>query len=381
MDQLITLIVCVAAAGVAYYVKRSLYAAGRSDDRPVKLVSMAPAPTPPAAAKRRGFVEDLTFGDPTAARLRASLQAGDWRAVHQHLAGLQDPAERELLVEAVAGAHEPLRGREATLDAWCAAQPDSALPRVVRGRWLIAAAWAARGGGGASSVSQQGWQQFFRLLQRADEDLAAAAALDPRDPTACALRLTTSRGLQLGPDETQRRFAATVARDPGHRLAHALRLASLCKKWSGSHEQMFAFAREAARQAPEGSVLGGLLAQAHAERWLWARSFAEEAADDPEWFGKHERYFQDPAVREELQRAWDRSLGSPAFRETKAAVHARNWFGFCLHLAGDHARARAALEPLGKRVTEVPWAWLGKGDPAQAVDHARRACGLPAQAA
>jgi hypothetical protein len=376
---LVSVVLLVAMGVGAWLLKRALFAAGRSDDRPVKIVSMgapARAAAPPA---RKAWSEDLTFGDPTARRLRAALQGGEWQPVHQHLEGCRGWPARELLVEAL-GAHEVLQGREALLDQWCAARPDSALPRLVRGRWRIAAAWAARGSGGASTVSQQGWQRFFRLLQQADEDLAAAAALDPQDPTPCALRLTTSRGLQLGQEETARRFEATVARDPHHRLAHAMRLASLCRKWSGSHEQMFAFARQAAQAAPEGSLLGGLIAQAHAERWLWARSFAEKEADDPQWFGKAGSYFQDPAVREELQRAWDRSLGSPSFREVGAAAHARNWFAFCLHLAGDRERTRAALEPLGKHATEVPWTWLGQAPP-QAVNQARAGCGLPPLAA
>lgn len=363
------------SAIVSYYLRRSLYAAGRGDGRAVRIVSMQPPAAPPG---RPRFEEDLTFGDPTARRLRDSARSGDWRPLHAHLEGCRDGAQRELLVEAL-GEHELFRGREAVFEQWCAAHPESALPYLVRARWLISAAWAARGGGVAGTVDRQGWQSFYGLLERAEQDLARACDLDPTDPTPWALRLVSARGLQAGPDEARLRFEALVARDPHHRLGHAMRLTGLCRKWGGSHEAMFEFARQAAASAPAGSLLGGLIAQAHAERWMYAAGMAESAQDDPQWFGKASRYFQDPAVRQELIAAWDRSLGSPAFRDTPLAAQARNWFAFCFHQAGEKARARAALEPLGRRFLHVPWSWLGKGkgDTWRVASEARAACGLP----
>ncbi|MGE0709732.1 MAG: hypothetical protein AB7N76_22075 [Planctomycetota bacterium] len=381
MGTVVMFVACVVAVLIARVIKDSVYSAGRGDERGVRIVSFdggrSTGTAGRPAARRRAFVEDLSFGDPTARKLEAALQGGDWSSVHRHLEGVRDWGKREFLVEALS-AYEVFQGREALLDQWCRSKPDSALGFLLRGRWRINAAWKARSGGVASQVTQKGWELFFSLLTLAEEDLAKAAELDRADPTAHALRVITARGLQLGADEARARFTAATELDPHHRLAHAMLLQQLCKKWSGSHEAMFQLAHDALAKAPAGSVLGGLVPQAHAERWLYAVGMADSAADDPEWFGKGDRYFQDPAVCEDLVKAWDRSLGSPWFRDSETAVPARNYFAFCFHLAGDQDRARAALEPLGlEKVLSIPWSWLGKGEPDAAVNHARAACGLP----
>lgn len=380
------LVLTLVAVVVSYLLKRSLMSAGRSDtSRPVKIVSMS-APggarqasgsgAAPPRARAKGFQEDLTFGDPTARRLRSALVGGDWSSTHAELEACRDWGDRAFLVEALAE-HEVFAGREALFEGWQKARPGSGLPWLLRGRWRIAAAWKARGSGQAASVTQEGWKQFFRLLSEAESDLQAAAAREPDDPTPWAALLVTARGLQKSREEEQAVFDEVRQRDPAHFGACRSMLRARCAKWGGSHQAMFAFARESAAAAPEGSLLGALVPLAHAERYLWATGFADKAADDPEWFGKGDRYFRDPAVQRDLVQAWERSFGSPSFREVKSAPEGWNAFAFAFHLAGDQARARVALERTDKKITATPWTWLGK-DPLAAVQAARAACGLPA---
>ena len=64
------------------------------------------------------------------------------------------------------------------------------------------------------------------------------------------------------------RFAQVVRRHPTHLVAHQQMLQFLCRKWFGSTEEMFDFARTAAAKAPAGSLLPELVVVAHIEHWL-----------------------------------------------------------------------------------------------------------------
>lgn len=324
---------------------------------------------------RRGFQEDLTFGDPQARRLRSALVAGDWMSVHAALDKVRDWDERAFLIDAITETVSP--AMERTLGAWVQAKPDDGLPLVARGRWRIYAAWAARGGGGASSVTDEGWKVFFQQLQLAEKDFEAASELAPSDPTPHAYRVITARGLQLDDQEERARFDEARTRDPTNRVAHLMMMVALCQKWGGSHAAMFAFAREASAGAKEGSLLHGLVASAHIERWLWATSFADKAEDDPEWYGKAAGYFKDGEVKRELQAAWSRSLGSAAFKATSPSNYTRNTFAWCFVQMEDWDRAKKELEALGGKITELPWRFSAR-DPLAAVNEARGRVGLPA---
>lgn len=335
------------------------------------------SPDPP---KRAGWVEDATFGDALARRLRSELAGGDWQGSQAALEGTRGAwDEREFLVDAL-GEHAAFAGRERVLDAWLAARPqasgtpEAALPLLVRGRWQIAAAWKARGGGSASTVTEEGWKRFFAHLNQAQRDFEAAAGLDPEDPTPWALQVITGRGLQRDKAEVRRVADEALKRDRLCWSANRMLLVALCQKWSGTHEAMFEHARACTKAAPDGHILHALIAQAHIERWLWAASFAAEKKDDPQWYGNSAKYFLDPAVKDEVLAAYARSLGSPRWRESKLAPHARNDFAWCLLQMGDTARARVELEKLGSRLTQTPWGF--QGETRTQVEAARKQVGL-----
>lgn len=309
--------------------------------------------------------EDPADVDETVHSLRDELRRGDWRRTQERLEATTDWPERGFLVGALPGAV----ARE-TLDRWVEAAPRCAVARLLRANHTLGAAQEARGTGRASAVAADAMEAFELLCAQADEDLVAAAELDPADPTPLALRLVTAIGMGVDEDEQEARFRAAVARDASNLTAHVQRLTLLCRKWGGSDAQMFAFARQASATAPEGSPVHALVPLAHVERWLSATQLQDleeqplEAVDE---------YFRRDDVRREVLAAHARSVASPAWREQRGHF-ARNVFAFVFWLAEDAERSRAELDTIGARWTEYPWAYAGSA--ARVVARARQAAGL-----
>ncbi|WMX48309.1 hypothetical protein RGF97_30825 [Streptomyces roseicoloratus] len=172
----------------------------------------------------------------------------------------------------------------------------------------------------------------------------------------------SGRGLEVGPVVARRRFEAAVRRDPYHLGAHQQRLQQVCEKWNGSHEEMHAFAREAAFGAPVGTPLGQLVALAHIEHWL--------ALDgDP-----GVAYMRRPDVVASLHQAADHAYRHPEFAPRTGRLQVFNSFAMAFSMAGERAAARECFEASGGLVTEFPWSYLD-GDPVAAYRKHRSAAG------
>lgn len=107
-----------------------------------------------------------------------------------------------------------------------------------------------------------------------------------------------------------------------HLEAHRQMLQFVCKKWFGSHEEMFGFARSVSDSEPAGSALHELPIFAHVERWV------EFSVGDLQELKSRDDYLHDPAVRAELTAATDRLgpllTGDPDGR----SITARNMLAF-----------------------------------------------------
>ncbi|WP_326570987.1 hypothetical protein OIE69_06535 [Actinacidiphila glaucinigra] len=154
------------------------------------------------------------------------------------------------------------------LQEWVEAEPDSADALTVLSRAETVRAWAVRSGRRARFVRKSAWPKFFEILGRADDIAAQACERAPMDPTPAVTAVTIARGLQVSRREFNARWAAVVARDPLHPRGHHHALQYLCAKWSGSHKQMFQFARDAAEKAPPGHPLAVLPLYANLEMRL-----------------------------------------------------------------------------------------------------------------
>jgi hypothetical protein len=259
--------------------------------------------------------------------LRERLAVGDWKDAQGFLEGLRAYELRDFFV----GVLSDWSGRPPWLDAWCASSPTSPVPWLIRGVHGVRWAWEARGSTTADKVAEGAWPVFAERLLSAENDLAKAAALDALDPTPWTWLVTTARALQRDAALERERFEQARGRDPDNLSAHRHFLTALCWKWGGSHEAMFAFAREASARAPEGSRLHTLVAEAHLERWV-AYGMEGPAADGAV-------YLRIPEVVAEVEAAWRRSAGSPRYASPVAASD-HNLFAFLFWQQLQPARAR-----------------------------------------
>ncbi|MFI8320055.1 hypothetical protein [Streptomyces sp. NPDC085529] len=302
---------------------------------------------------------DEDAGDPDVPRVRAAAEAADWATVRDVLDARPESEDRTGLLWAV--------GDVAGVERWIAdvmaAEPDAPLPRLVAAIRHISWGWEARTGARAKDVSREQFQTFHERLATAETWLYEVAEREPGWTSPWYGLQVTGRGLQVGPEIARRRFEATVRRDPHHLGAHQQQLQQVCEKWSGSHEEMHAFARASAFGAPGGTLLGQLVAVAHLEHWL--------ALDS----GPDARYISRPEVIASLGEAADHSIRHPDFVRGRGWLQVQNTFAMAFALAGDVASARECFRATEGRVTEFPWYYLNGSDPAKAYKEYRSYAG------
>ncbi|WP_119729137.1 DUF4034 domain-containing protein [Thermomonospora amylolytica] len=288
------------------------------------------------------LVADPCLYDPAAARLRAAMQARNWPQVRDFLAQVADPDDRAFYVDVCAD----VPGVQDWIEEWIRAEPHSTLPLLVRGAHGVHWAWEARGAASASQTSEEQFREFFKRLKMAENCLDEVVERDPGDVVAWSYLVTSARGRQVDRDEAERRFRGVVDSCPWHRRTHEQMLQYVCRKWFGSHEEMFAFARDTVAKMPDGSVLGELIAVAHIEMWL----------DLPS--GEDEEYMRRPEVMAEINAAADRSVRHPAYRPRPGWPPVHNTFAMAFCLGGDLGSAAQQFQLLGDRVTDWPWQYL-----------------------
>lgn len=282
---------------------------------------------------------DPCQGDPAAQKLSESISHRDWRAARDFLTAVVDADDRAFYVDICAN----VNGVQDWIEQWIAAEPNSALPLLVRGAHGVRWAWKARGAPTAGYTSQEQLGEFFRRLKMAESCLEAAIERDPADSTAWSYLVAAGRGRQVERAEAERRFAGAVAKQPWHLAAHMSMLQYLSKKWCGGHDEMFAFAREAAANSPAGSPLGVLVAEAHIEYWLDISS------------GEDAKYMSRPEVVAELNAAAERSVRHPDYHRRPGWPAIHNTFAFAFVCAGDFRSAADQFDTIGDLVAEHPW--------------------------
>lgn len=155
--------------------------------------------------------------------------------------------------------------------------PKSAVGFLVKGDYNIHRAWQARGSGTADTVSEHGADTFHGRLVTAQQALLRAAEMDPADPTPYALLQTVAKGLPTVTKEVATTWLDEARkRDPRNREAHRGHLSLLCKKWCGSHEEMYSFARRTLDECHPGCPLKTLLFQAFCEHHLYLTAFEQD---------------------------------------------------------------------------------------------------------
>ena len=296
-------------------------------------------------------VLDPFGGDLVTRRIVEALKEGDWGPADDLLGRTRMGDERAFRAGHVASAAD---GWPEWIDAWHRMRSDRPEPWLIRGMIRIGWAWEVRGSGRAHEVADEAWPVFFERLREAEADLRQAIRLDDKDATPWAHLLVTGSALNMEPPELLERLKEARLRDPHGWIAPWQALNALSEKWSGSHDLMFAIARDASANEPAGSQLHALVADAHLHRWQY---FLME--DPPDRKGQS-RYYDRDDVQREMARAWERGPGSSQFKPGPFTSKQVALFAFGFSLGEDLDLSRAAFEKLDNRLTTTPWNNLGE---------------------
>lgn len=288
--------------------------------------------------------------DSEAKRLRIAQKNNDWRTVENFFSQLTDPDDREFYVAQLS----EWKGRPDFFDIWVNANPECSDAWLLRGAHGVVWAWEARGGGTADTVSDTAWILFYERLMEAKYDLEHATRLNPTDPAPYSALIRCSIGLSLEKETVLTYLTSVLSLSTISWSAHAAALTYLCEKWGGSHREMFEFARSVSAAAPEGHGIHALIPMAHHERWFFAKYF-----DEGEGTEFADRYYEQPEVQREILNAYNRSLGSSAYRPNKLTPKQSSLFAIGLVQCGAYEQALLELERLNNRIPELPWAQFG----------------------
>jgi tetratricopeptide (TPR) repeat protein len=283
--------------------------------------------------------------DPT--NVAVMLQNNKYDVLEKHLLSLLRGKNRDkdgksslfLAYERLCNAQKPERSLPAKIiqfKSWLAQNNSSHFANACLGIVHINYAWEARGSWFANTVTEGGRTLFKDRLFTAKEYLEKAYSLDQSDPHVPAYLITVAMGLGLERGEMEKHFKRAILADPKDKQAYLAKLQYLMPKWYGSEEEMFSFAREAARKAPADSRIPGVLADAHWE--MYYRS-------DP-----GVTYFRNPKVWKEMKEVYlTLSKRFPNSNEIS------NWFAETAYLAGDYVTAREEFKKIGDDWLEAAW--------------------------
>ncbi len=235
--------------------------------------------------------------------------------------------------------------------------PDTPVGNLARGSIAIQLAWRARGHGDAATVTEEGGKGFFKNLNLAAHCLLRAGEQDIEDPTPFAILQTVAMGLQLKRKIAEDWLQEAIRRDASNQQAHYRHLFLLCKKWGGSHEDMFNFARTTINRIPSDSTLNSIIYVAFQEYYLFFRAFEKDAEGA-------KALLRDEQIKEESLSIYQKSLGNRKKIEQVSDYWPHNvtaWWFFLLNIP---EVVRAETQKIGQHFTKFPWSIFYK-DPAE----------------
>ncbi|WP_225803746.1 hypothetical protein [Streptomyces sp. NK15101] len=255
MPRLLPLIVIAVALYLWWKSRRSRGAAAPA----------AEAPRVSARALELGFLPEDRLDtersrprEPHVAAAVAAARAGDWEPGAALLAPTVDGPDWELRTGLVGALGDVAVDDDAWLTAWEKAEPENPSAAAVRAWSTVGLAGKLRGSARASETSREQFDDFHRMMARADEEITRAAELNPADPTPLVSAVWVALSLGSSHEEMRELWKRIVDRAPHHYDAHFAALQYWCQKWRGSVELATGFATSAAATAPRGSLLTAL---------------------------------------------------------------------------------------------------------------------------
>jgi len=234
-----------------------------SDDPPaspatVKEIIEQPSPAPRAGNSSSGRHTDFLIENGIKYRVVNNYarwvsllyEEKDFTALEKHIDGLlkanNEAKSCELyhLYTNLAELHPDLAGnrQQQVLDEWCGRSPDSHIPWLVRGWFLISRAWEIRTARPAKDVPPEAWPRFRAKLREALSDLEKARSVYRYDPNVSCFLITVAMGLSSPRERMEEYFHNGIAIWPWHGPLYSAKLLYLMPKWHGSLPEMFAFA-------------------------------------------------------------------------------------------------------------------------------------------
>lgn len=315
--------------------------------------------------------EDFTFfvasdEDPVAQRLKEIVDTGEWKAIRDVLkrkVGSNSQEERAFYFDIVkeevqkTWPKEPMDDLESAcpwLDDWAKKEPNNCDCRIMRASIGTLWAWHARSGNVPRRLEKQQRKHFGKRLKKASAELQVAIKLRPQDPlvytTAVPIAMALkNKGMEIMEIETCLDRIKNVANDPLFFQFHIHALQYYCKKWHGSHQEMFSYVKSVTSNLPAGHPLWSLVPMAHFERTLIRRSRG---------------YWKQADVIREIGAAYKQAFpDGPAETSAQATVGyrkhqewiCRNYFAYALTKCGQAGPARRQIRIIGRRPTERPW--------------------------
>lgn len=287
---------------------------------------------------------DETFGDVVPLQFAHELQRGDWRAARYVLTELGGGDLRRALTSRRLGGRAPVDAAR----SWVNSRPDDGIGHLVLGTALVDQAWE---GLDATSIDPLGDPMFRSRLSAAETALWTAIEALPDAPEPWDALIWTGIGLRIPVPELALRYDQGHERSPFDSELTSTALQMLCAKWFGSHEQMFAYAREIVATAPDGSPALSVLPMAYIELAL------DRLRDLP--IDEACAVLAGDAARDELREAAARSIHHPSFQQDAAGLRAANAFLVAFYEGGHDDDTHAVLDLLRGRYCARPFDYFG----------------------
>lgn len=298
--------------------------------------------------KKKKPIYDPTLGDPFAKVILAEAKKGHFKTTLTELESLKQGNwdQRAFYIDLIG---QYLNETHSL--------PDSPTANLIRGTFEIHQAWLARGRETADQVTTDGWRIFFARLQKARDFLLQAAEQEPDDPTPYAFLQTVAMGLQLDREYAQIWLNEATRRDPYNMQAHYRHLFLLCKKWGGSHDEMYAFAHATLDKTPVNLTLNTILFVAFQEHFFYLLGF-DKNIEGAEAFIKNQK------VRQESVTVYEKCLANRRKIEHVSDYWPHNVAAWWFYMLRMHKYVRQETKKIGPYFTEFPWSIMYR-DPAE----------------
>jgi hypothetical protein len=300
--------------------------------------------------KPNAVVVDVST-QPASRRLAQKLELGAHQDAELLLANANDENRERLIYGFASGSKSvPLAAR------WAKACPASSLAHTVLGASLIVTGWKVRGDSYADEVDVNAWKPFLESLKDAEEPLQLAARLDKKSADPYSWLIHAELGAEASRERLSSLFADAIARVPLHWPSHYKYFNATTLKWGGSHREMFKFAEDTSKRAPQGSILHSLVPTAFNDYALALGRKSLKRIKTPENAAKVSAALHSwlDATPETLGQKLDRVSGG-------FSSYGLNHFAMACYLCGAHDAASETMDALRGEIEATPWAWIAKG--------------------